>query len=113
MKKLTIISLMLLYGLSSLGMSITIHYCMNNMVGWELFGKASFSSCRTCGMKAERHKGYCHDETKIIKTQKDQKNCEQTFSFFKTATITTTKTYSVCPINYLLNTSNKNLFSNI
>lgn len=72
LKKLPIILLMFVYGLSSLGMSVTVHYCMSDVIGWELSGKSTSSACENCGMKKQSHKGCCHDEKKTIKTQKDQ-----------------------------------------
>jgi hypothetical protein len=100
MKKLTIILLMLVYGLSSSGMSITIHYCMNDMVGWELLGKVSYTACGTCGMKTEGHKGCCHDEKKIIKSEKGQRKLEALINFIKSPVSLIDNNYSVYTQDY-------------
>src|SRR4051794_19736242 len=63
-------------------MAITVHYCMSDMIGWGITSNGIGSFCKNCGMKKQSHQGCCHDEKKIIKVEKDQKNTQ---SFFYSA----------------------------
>ena len=112
MKKLTILLLMCVYGLSSSGMSITVHYCMSQLVGWEVSGKTSTLACPNCGMKKKGHKGCCHDEKKGIKTEKDQKNVESFLNLIKVSVALSNTDYSAFTSNCLSNTIKGLPFSN-
>lgn len=91
---------MLVYGLSSSGMSITVHYCMSDKVGWEITGNSSTSFCATCGMKKQGHKGCCHDEKKTVKSEKDQKNAEVFVYSLKAPVAFISSNYSIySPVN--------------
>lgn len=111
MKKLTIILLMLVYGLSSSGMSITLHYCMSEFSGWELSAETSSAACDACGMKKQDRKGCCHDEKKTVKSEKDQKNVEQSMSLVKAPVTFINTNYSVYALGHLLNTAKELPFS--
>ena len=100
MKRLFTILLMLVYGFSSSGMSITAHYCMEDLVAWDLTGQGA-ASCSTCGMEKQGHKGCCHDEKKIIKIDKDQKNAEVYIHLIKAPFTSFTNFYLVAPTDYV------------
>lgn len=84
MKKFLVSILAILYFTTSVGATVQLHYCMSDLVGWELSVKTSSSFCSSCGMQKQKHKGCCHDEKKTIKIEKDQKNVETFFNFIKT-----------------------------
>ncbi|MDB5249252.1 MAG: hypothetical protein JWQ40_3646 [Segetibacter sp.] len=104
MKKLTLILLLLIYGVSSSGMSITVHYCMSEVAGWKLSGKTSSSLCASCGMEEEGNKGCCRDETKIIKSENDQQRVEMFFDSHKVPVTLISSNYSDYNLNCLSNT---------
>ncbi len=60
------------YGLTSLGWVLDIHYCMGKVDAVHLFEKEK-SSCGTCGMSAEESEGCCHDEAALVMLMQDQK----------------------------------------
>lgn len=60
------------YGLTSLGWVLDIHYCMGKVDAVHLFEKEK-SSCGTCGMSAEESEGCCHDEAALVMLIQDQK----------------------------------------
>ena len=60
------------YGLTSLGWVLDIHYCMGKVDAVHLFEKEK-SSCDTCGMSAEESEGCCHDEAALVMLIQDQK----------------------------------------
>ena len=103
MKKLTLILVLLVYALSSSGMTVTVHYCMSDFVGWELSGKTSSSLCASCGMEEEGNKGCCRDETKIIKSENDQQRVEMFFDSLKVPVTLISSNYSDYNPNYLAN----------
>jgi hypothetical protein len=64
-KKTAVIFLLLMYGSSTMGATIHLHYCMNDFVGWSLWHSKD-DKCGKCGMK-EKKGGCCKDEHKQIK----------------------------------------------
>jgi hypothetical protein len=111
-KKITIILLMLVYSLSSLGIDITVHYCMSNMVAWEFAGTGAGSKCDNCGMKKQGHKGCCHDEKKIFKTRKDQKNVEAFLHILKSPVVEISTNFLLYSASYLPNPSEELPYGN-
>ena len=73
MKKIVAISLLIIYGYTSVGATIHMHYCMNEFVGWNLRHSSTENKCGRCGMK-EMKGGCCKDEHKQIKLSLDQNN---------------------------------------
>jgi hypothetical protein len=67
-KKIVVIVLLLLYGFTTIGATIHLHYCMNKFVGWSLWHSDNDKQCEKCGMK-EKKGGCCKDEHKQIKLQ--------------------------------------------
>lgn len=62
----------IVYGLSSMGWVLDIHYCMGKVEAVHLFEKEK-TSCSTCGMSAEESDGCCHDEDALVMLIQDQK----------------------------------------
>lgn len=66
MKKIVVILLLLIYGSATMGATIHMHYCMNELVGWSLWHGEKDKECGKCGMK-EKKGGCCKDEHKQVK----------------------------------------------
>lgn len=66
MKKIVVILLLLIYGTATMGTTIHMHYCMNELVGWSLWHGEKDNKCGKCGME-EKKGGCCKDEHKQIK----------------------------------------------
>jgi hypothetical protein len=70
MKKIVAILLLVIYGVTTVGATIHIHYCMNKRVGWDLcLGKSR--ECPTCGMDKAKSNGCCRDEVKCIQVRSE------------------------------------------
>lgn len=63
--------LLIIYGSTSVGATIHMHYCMNEFVGWNLWHGDKENECGKCGMK-EKKAGCCKDEHKQLKLSADQ-----------------------------------------
>ncbi len=96
MKKFLVSILTIIYITTSIGATVQLHYCMSDLIGWELSAKQP-SSCGTCGMIKKGHKGCCHNEQKIIKIEKDQKSVETSFNFLKAPVASIKTNFSVHP----------------
>jgi hypothetical protein len=72
LKKIVVISLLLIYGSATMGATIHMHYCMNQMVGWNLWHSEK-EECGKCGMKEDKT-GCCKDEHKHFKLKADHHN---------------------------------------
>ena len=59
------------YGITSVGATAHLHYCMNEYVGWELSQSEKDNKCGKCGMK-DKNSGCCKEEQKQIKISVDQ-----------------------------------------
>ena len=62
----------IIYGLSSMGWVLDIHYCMGKVDAVHLFEKEE-KPCGTCGMSADEAAGCCHDENALVMLIQDQK----------------------------------------
>ncbi len=111
MKRVLATILAIIYLTTSVGATVQLHYCMSDLVGWELSAKQS-SSCSTCGMTKKGHKGCCHNEQKIIKIEKDQKNVEESSVILKAPLALIQTNYSVFPRVDLFNSIEENPVSN-
>ena len=69
MKKTVVILLMLIYGSATMGATVHLHYCMNELVGWSLWHSEK-EECGRCGMKEDKT-GCCKDEHKHFKLKGD------------------------------------------
>ena len=85
MKKILVAILAFVYLTTSVGATVYYHYCMDKLVAWGLgSGKTKAKACPYCGMvktTADRHcgkqsKGCCHDDHKLVKSEKDQKTVD-------------------------------------
>jgi len=61
---------LLIYGSTTMGATVHLHYCMNEFVGWNLFHDKD-ESCGKCGMKEKDKGGCCKDEHKHFKLKVD------------------------------------------
>jgi hypothetical protein len=80
MKKILVTLLAFLYITSSCEATVYLHYCMGKPVSFSFHPEKSMN-CNRCGMKKTgRGMGCCKDEQKIIKTDKNQKLTDLSFS---------------------------------
>jgi len=70
-KKIVAILLFVIYGITSVGATIHMHYCMNGFVGWNLWHGDKENECGKCGMK-EKKDGCCKDEHMQLRLAADQ-----------------------------------------
>lgn len=82
MKKLIAIIFIVTYFVTSSGVIVRLHYCMDKLADWSFSTRAK-AICDSCGMEKKGHKGCCHDENRIIKVNKDHKTSTQIFDFLK------------------------------
>jgi hypothetical protein len=61
---------MLIYGSATMGATVHLHYCMNELVGWSLLHDEE-ETCGKCGMAEEDKEGCCKDEHKHFKLKVD------------------------------------------
>jgi hypothetical protein len=76
MKRFPAFILLLIYSITSIGATVQLHYCMGKLSGWSLaLTEAHSNECSKCGMEKTESsdKGCCHDESKLLKVQDDQK----------------------------------------
>jgi len=69
-KKTIVILLMLIYGSATMGATVHMHYCMNQLVGWSLYHDKD-DKCGRCGMEEKDQDGCCKDEHKHVKLKVD------------------------------------------
>ncbi|MEO5945415.1 MAG: hypothetical protein ABIP79_01260 [Chitinophagaceae bacterium] len=75
MKKAIVIFLLLVYGFTSMGATVYVHYCMDEFAGWSLFNGKD-EKCGKCGMEEKDKKGCCKEENKQFKLKVDQQKDE-------------------------------------
>ncbi len=75
MKKIVVILLLVIYGSTSVGATIHMHYCMNEFIGWNLWHNDKENECGKCGMK-DKKGGCCKDEQKQLKLSADQNHSQ-------------------------------------
>ena len=80
MKRISIFILALLYITTFSGVTIKMHYCMGELVGWD-FSHSKDQNCSRCGMKASESKGCCEDKQKVLKLDTAQKISDASFLF--------------------------------
>ena len=63
---------MFVYGVTTVGATVHLHFCMDKFVGWTLT-QTENTTCKKCGMKENvTKKGCCKDEEKQLKIDSDQ-----------------------------------------
>jgi len=89
-KKIVVILLLLIYGSATMGATIHMHYCMNELVGWSLWHGEKDNECGKCGMK-EKKGGCCKDEHKQVKlkTEHQKSATAQYIQFLDVPALTT------------------------
>jgi hypothetical protein len=86
MKKVLVSILAIVYLSTSMGATIHMHYCMGRLVSWGLAEHAGVS-CDFCGMQKMGSSGECvmgmkhccHEESRQIRNDKDQKTGQEFF----------------------------------
>ena len=73
MKKAVVILLMVIYSSATMGATVHLHYCMNEIVGWSLVHDND-GKCGKCGMEEKDKDGCCKDEQKQFKLKTDHSN---------------------------------------
>jgi len=69
-KKFAVILLLFIYGTSTVGATIHLHYCMNEFVGWSLIPDGN-KTCGKCGMQENDKGGCCKDEHRHFQLKTD------------------------------------------
>jgi hypothetical protein len=92
MKKVLVSILAIVYIFTSMAATVQFHYCMGHLVSWGLADRSE-KSCDFCGMQKMGSSGdcvvgmknCCHEESKQIKNDKDQKTGQEFFQMIKAA----------------------------
>ena len=80
MKRFLVTILSMLYLVSTLSLTVHVHYCMGKFAGVN-FVHSDEDKCAKCGMKkSERSKGCCKDDYKTFKSN-DHQQAKVTFDF--------------------------------
>ncbi len=72
MKKVLVTILAVFYLSVSSGATVHFHYCMGRLVKWGLEFKEP-ASCSKCGMKINKSKNCCQDQSKKLKVDSSQR----------------------------------------
>ena len=86
MKKILVSILAVFYLTSSVGATVHLHYCMDELINWSLLNSDG-NKCEKCGM--DKDGGCCKDENKFVKNNVDQKVAEAALQLIQTATVAT------------------------
>jgi hypothetical protein len=89
-KKTVVTLLLLIYGFTTMGATIYLHYCMNELVGWSLLHDKN-ETCGKCGMEEKDKGGCCKDEHKHFKLKVDHQksSVSQLVTFITTPVLIT------------------------
>lgn len=68
-KSVFVFSMLMIYSLTAIGVTVHFHYCMDRFAGWSLIDNQD-KPCSKCGMHSHK-KGCCHDQHKQIKLSDD------------------------------------------
>lgn len=86
MKRFLAFIVLIVYSATTIGATVQLHYCMGKLESWSLVWAGPKSKeCNKCGMEKTESsgKGCCHDESKILKVQDDQKVNHLSLEIFK------------------------------
>jgi len=101
MKKLLVSILAIFYLGTSVGATVNLHYCMGQLVNWDLSVKETHT-CGKCGMEKVKAKknGCCEDKHQVLQVEKDQKaeSRYQAAAPAGIAVITTFSSFSIMPV---------------
>ena len=78
LNKITIFLLALLHITTFSGLTINMHYCMDEFVEWN-FSHNKDQNCSKCGMQESERKGCCEDKQKFLKIDSEQKIADAAF----------------------------------
>jgi hypothetical protein len=71
MRKAIITILAACYFVVTCGVVVNLHYCMDRLASFELFGEET-DSCGQCGMDMHKNNNCCKDEVQFVKMKDDQ-----------------------------------------
>ena len=97
MKKILVSILAVFYLTSSVGATVHLHYCMDQLISWSL-SKGDGDKCDKCGMKKDG--GCCKDEHKFVKNNVDQKVAEASIQLIQMAAVATPAAFIDTPEHY-------------
>ena len=80
MKRVVALSLLCVYMVASLGVTVQSHYCMGRLVGSSFQAQKPPLKCPRCGTK-KKGGGCCEDKTQTLKIQSDQQTATLSFDF--------------------------------
>ncbi len=80
MKRIITLSLLCIYMVASLGVTVQAHYCMGRLVSSSFQIQKSNTQCPKCGMTKHK-KGCCEDKTQTFKIQNEQQTSATVFDF--------------------------------
>ena len=86
MKKILVSILAVFYFTSSVGATVHLHYCMDELINWSLLNSDG-NKCEKCGM--EKDGGCCKDENKFVNNNVDQKIAESSIQLKQMAAVAT------------------------
>jgi hypothetical protein len=75
-KKAAVILLLLIYGSSTAGATVHLHYCMNEFVGWSLLAEQN-GTCGKCGMEEDESEGCCKNEHRHFQLKTDHQKTSE------------------------------------
>jgi hypothetical protein len=76
-KRIAVLLLLVLYGFTTIGATIHLHYCMGKYAGWSLWHTDKNEKCGKCGMNGKKD-GCCHDKHKQVKLKAEHQKTETT-----------------------------------
>lgn len=71
MKKAIVTILAICYLIVTCGVVVNLHYCMDRLASFELFG-GKVDKCGKCGMDFHKDNNCCKDEVQFVKMKDDQ-----------------------------------------
>jgi hypothetical protein len=80
MKRIATLSLLCIYMVASLGVTVQSHYCMGRLISSSFQIQKSNAKCPKCGTTKHK-KGCCEDKIQTFKIQNDQQTTATTFDF--------------------------------
>ena len=84
---------MFVYGVTTVGANVHVHFCMDKFIGWDI-SQTENNTCNKCGMKEDAtKKGCCKDELKQLKINTDHQK-STTASFINIFEAPVIKSYS-------------------
>ncbi len=110
MKKVLVAILTMLYLLSSSGATVRFHYCFGRLADWSLTAEKP-DKCSKCGMKSDKQKKCCKEESKQYKLDDTLKANAQHQDFSQLAVVLPL-VESALPVSAVKDLARRSYFSN-